>query len=55
MPLGLPNHGNAISIADPSQTIASQVKLDPNGRDENIDHVSIVFIEAREFFAQFFQ
>lgn len=55
LPLGLPNHGKQLAIADPSKTIADQRQLDPNGRDPRIDHVSIVFIVANDFLAQFFQ
>jgi hypothetical protein len=55
LPLGLPNHGNALVIADPSKTIADQRQLDPNGRDPRIEHVSIVFIVGNAILAQFVQ
>jgi len=55
MPFGLPNHGNTMTIIDSSKTIANQRQLDPNGRDERIDHVSIVFIEAYNLLGEFSQ
>jgi len=54
MPAGLPNHGNQLTIADPSKTIADQVQLDPNGRIDGLDHVTIVGKVAYSFIAQFF-
>ena len=55
LPLGLPNHGNQLMIADPGKTIANQRQLDPGGRIEGVDHVSIVGLVAYDFLAEFFQ
>jgi RHS repeat-associated protein len=55
LPLGLPNHGNELTIADPGKTIANQLQLDPGGRRDDVDHVSIVELVAYDFLAEFFQ
>jgi len=55
MPLGLPNHGHALKIADPSKTIADQIQLDPNGQVVGLDHITIIQWVADEFLGQFFQ
>ncbi len=53
LPVGLPNHGDKLKVDDPSYTIADQSQLDPNGRDDSIDHVSILGRVAFDFLFQF--
>lgn len=55
LPLGLPNHGNALTVADPAKTRANQLQLDPGGRTAGLDHISILWWVEDEFLAEFFQ
>jgi hypothetical protein len=55
LPWPLPNHGHELRIADPSKTQADQVQLDPSGRQNDIDHVTIVFRVTYDFVDQFFK
>ena len=55
LPLGLPNHGDQLKIADPILTSVDQLQLDPNGPVPGLDHVTIVSLVAGEFLFQLLQ